>query len=107
MAQTAIRQKEGRKKRENMTALAIVTVALVMSWVVPDLESVLRRVNINKATLDELLELDGIGHTVAERILAFREKNGPFQKPEDLMMVKGVGHRLFDINSDRIVVKGR
>ena len=106
MAQTATRQKEGRNKRENMTALTIVTVALMMSWVVPDLETALLRVNINKATLDELLALDGIGQTVAERILTFRDENGSFQKPEDLMKVKGVGQRLFDLNSDRIAVKG-
>lgn len=88
-----------------MTALTIAAVALMISWVVPDLAADLQRVNINKATLEELLSLDGIGQTVGERILAFREANGPFQKPEDLMMVKGVGRGLFDINSDFITVK--
>jgi competence protein ComEA len=104
VTQTATRQQEGRNKREIMTALTIVTVALMMSWVVPELETALQRININKATLEELLALDGIGQTVAERILTFRDKNGSFQKPEDLMKVKGVGQRLFDLNSDRIVV---
>jgi len=77
-----------------------------MSWIVPDLEDDLQRVNINKAILEELMSLDGIGRTVAERILAFRDKNGSFQKPEDLMLVKGVGQGLFDINRGRIAVKG-
>ena len=88
-----------------MTVQTIATVALMISWVVPDLAEDLRRVDINKATLEELVSLDGIGQTVGERILAFREKNGPFQIPEDLMMVKGVGQGLFEINSDRIAVK--
>jgi len=88
-----------------MTALTVVTLALMISWVVPELAADLQRININKATLDELLSLDGIGIIVGERILAFRAENGPFQKPEDLMMVKGVGQGLLDINSDRIVVK--
>ena len=89
-----------------MAAITVVTVALMMSWVLPDLAADLRKVNINKAQLQELMSLDGIGQTVAERILAFKNENGSFQKPEDLMMVRGVGQKLFRLNSDRIVVKG-
>jgi competence protein ComEA len=87
-----------------MTALTVVTVTLMMSWVVPELETALQTVNINNATFYNLMALDGIGQTVAERIVVFRNENGPFQKAEDLMMVKGVGLRLFELNSDRIVV---
>lgn len=88
-----------------MTPLTAITVALMLSWIVPDLEDDLQRVNINDALLEELMSLDGIGYTVAERILAFRDKNGSFRKPEDLMLVKGVGQGLFYMNSDRIAVK--
>ncbi|MGR9088780.1 MAG: ComEA family DNA-binding protein [Gammaproteobacteria bacterium] len=78
-------------KRKNMAVLTVVTVALLMSWVLPALSADLQKVNINTAALEELMTLDGIGQAVAERILAFRDENGPFQKPEDLMMVKGIG----------------
>ena len=88
-----------------MAVLTIVTVALMMSWVVPALAADLQKVNLNTATLEELMTLDGIGQKVAERILNFREKNGPFQKPEDLMMVKGVGEKIFEANEDRIVIQ--
>jgi competence protein ComEA len=88
-----------------MAVLTIVTVALMMSWVVPALAADLQKVNLNTATLEELITLDGIGQKVAERILDFREKNGPFQKPEDLMMVKGVGEKIFEANSSKIVVQ--
>ncbi len=57
------------------------------------------------ATLEELMELDGIGQKVAERILAFREKNGPFHKPDDLMLVKGVGEKIFEVNKSKIAIK--
>ena len=90
-----------------MAVLTIVTVALLMSWVVPALSADLQKVNINTAALEELMTLDGIGPAVAERILAFRDKNGPFQKPEDLMLVKGVGQIMFDKNSARIIVKDK
>ena len=87
-----------------MAVLTIVTVALMMTWVVPALAADLQKVNLNSATLEELMTLDGIGQKVAERILNFREKNGPFQKPEDLMMVKGVGEKIFEANRSTIVV---
>jgi competence protein ComEA len=88
-----------------MAVLTIVTVALMMSWVVPALAADLQKVNLNTATLEELITLDGIGQKVAERILNFREKNGPFQNPEDLMMVKGVGEKIFEANKDKIEIQ--
>jgi competence protein ComEA len=88
-----------------MAVLTIVTVALMMSWVVPALAADLQKVNLNTATLEELMTLDGIGQKVAERILEFREKNGPFQHPEDLMMVKGVGEKIFEANKSIIVIQ--
>jgi competence protein ComEA len=97
----------GLMKRKSMAVLTIVTVALLMSWVVPALSADLQKVNINTAALEELMTLDGIGPAVAERILAFRDKNGPFQKPEDLMRVKGIGQIMFDKNSARIIVKDK
>jgi competence protein ComEA len=92
-------------QRRRMAVLTIVTVALMMSWVVPALAEDLQKVNLNTATLEELMTLDGIGQKVAERILDFREKNGPFQKPEDLMMVKGVGEKIFEVNKSKIVIQ--
>jgi competence protein ComEA len=92
-------------KKAKMAVLTTITVALLMSWVVPSLVADMSKVNINDATLEELTTLNGIGDKVAAKIIAFRKANGPFQKPEDLMMVKGIGQKLFDKNKDRIVVK--
>ncbi len=63
------------------------------------------KVNINKATKDELTQLDGIGPVKAEQIVAYREKNGKFEKPEDLMNVTGIGEATFNKNKDRIILK--
>ena len=52
-------------------------------------------VNLNTASAAQLEALPGIGAKTAERIVAYREKNGPFKKIEDLMNVKGIGEKSF------------
>ena len=92
-------------KRTKMAVLTVLTVALMMSWVVPAIVADMQKVNINTATLEELTTLDGVGESIAAKIIEFRKNNGPFQNPEDLMMVKGIGQKMFEKNKDRIVVK--
>lgn len=52
-------------------------------------------VNLNSATAGQLQTLPGIGAKVAERIVQYREKNGPFKKVEELMNVQGIGEKTF------------
>jgi competence protein ComEA len=52
--------------------------------------------NLNSASQAELEDLPGIGATLAERIIAYREANGPFTSVEDLRKVSGVGAKLFE-----------
>lgn len=49
------------------------------------------RVDINRATWVEWIQLPGIGETMAHRIVADREFNGPFGTIEDLLRVDGIG----------------
>lgn len=50
-------------------------------------------ININTAGASELDQLPGIGPSYAERIIEYREKNGPFSSIEELDEVKGIGSK--------------
>jgi competence protein ComEA len=63
------------------------------------------KININTASVKELQRLDGVGRGVAQRIVEYREANGPFKRGEDLRKVEGVGAATFERNRERIVVK--
>jgi competence protein ComEA len=63
------------------------------------------KININKATIDQLTEIKGIGQSYAKGIVAYREKNGPFKKIEDIKEVKGIGDKLFEKIKDQITVE--
>ena len=63
------------------------------------------KININEATVEELAQLKNIGPNYAQRIVQYREENGDFEKPEDIMKVKGIGPKTWELNKDRIIVK--
>ncbi len=53
-------------------------------------------VNINTADKEELMKLNGIGEILAERIIEYRETNGKFVLPQDIVNVEGISENLFN-----------
>ena len=62
------------------------------------------KVNINTASLEELMTLTGIGEAKAESIIRYREENGGFRKPEDLMEISGIKEGVFEKIKDDIII---
>lgn len=82
-----------------LVALVGLSVAFMTQPVVAK-----EKININTATAEELVTMKHIGEKLAEKIIEYRKAH-PFEKPEDIMNVKGVGQKVFDANKDIIVVK--
>jgi competence protein ComEA len=82
-----------------------LVVAMAMFMICPVSAQEQGKININTATVEELVQLDRVGPRYAEKIIAFRQENGPFKAPEDIMLVAGIGQKTFELNKDRIVVK--
>ncbi len=61
-------------------------------------------VNINLAVQKDLEELPGIGPTLAERIVDYREKKGGFKSIEELKQVSGIGEKKFEEIRDLIEI---
>ena len=51
------------------------------------------RMDINTATKIQLMELPGIGETIADRILDYRDQNGMFSATDELLNVDGIGEK--------------
>ena len=63
--------------------------------------------DINRADAATIAkELEGIGKSRAEAIVAYREKNGAFKSVNDLLKVKGIGQKVLDQNRGNIRLNG-
>ena len=62
-------------------------------------------ININNATSTQLQNLQGIGETLAQNIIEYREENGRFKNIEELMNVPGIGEGKFNNIKEQIKVR--
>lgn len=62
------------------------------------------KVNINQATLEELMTLSGVGQSKAEEIIKYREDNGNFKSIEEIKEVSGIGEALYEKIKDGITI---
>lgn len=98
--------KGGRNMRKYKKFMALfLASALIIALVPAVCAQEGKKININQASSEDLIQLKGVGPKYAARIVQFREDNGPFASPEDIMKVPGIGFKLFESNKDIITVE--
>ncbi|HVS14966.1 MAG TPA: helix-hairpin-helix domain-containing protein [Thermoanaerobaculia bacterium] len=87
------------------TTIALVLVLGLLSLAIPAAaaEGV---VNVNTADVSTLELLPRVGPAVAQLIVEFRETNGAFKSKEDLLLVRGIGERTFELMEPYVAIEG-
>ena len=68
-------------------------------------ETAVQMVNINTASCEELQTLPGVGEKLAEKIVLWRQKNGPFMDKEELLLVDGLGKSVYYSLADYVTLR--
>jgi len=63
-----------------------------------------KKIDINKATEEDLIALPGIGIKTARAIVAYRETIGGYKSLEQLQLVRGVGEKVYDCLKDLVTI---
>ena len=61
-------------------------------------------ININTADVELLTQLVGVGPSIAQRIISYRNENGLFHNIEDIMNIKGIGEKTFEKMRDQLCI---
>ena len=96
-------QKNSNTKQKNDALITYEESALITTDNSSTNSKVSELVNINTATIEELLTVSGIGNSKAEAIISYR-KNNKFNSIEDIKNVTGIGDALFEKIKDSITV---
>lgn len=89
-----------RRASAALVALALLVIAT------PALAADAKTININTASAEQLQLLPRVGPALAQRIVEHRDHNGPFKSPADLMLVKGIGEKSFDLLKPYVATSG-
>lgn len=60
------------------------------------------KISINEASKEQLMTLTGVGKTLADRIISYKEEDGGFEYLEELMNIDGIGKSIFNKIKDQI-----
>lgn len=95
---------EGECKCPNLTNDGCLKEENVITNQKPNTNSSTGKININTASIEELMTLNGIGKAKANDIINYRKEHGLFQSVEEIKNVKGIGDTTYEKLQDKIVV---
>ena len=68
----------------------------------PDSVESMWKIDLNSADSKDLMALPGIGKTLADRIIEYREQNGRFEQTDELFNVRGIGEKTYEEIKDHV-----
>ncbi len=86
-------------------AAALLAVALLLV-AAPSFAADAKVINVNTASAEQLQLLPRVGPALAQRIIEHRDQNGPFKAPTDLLLVRGIGEKSFELLKPYVVTSG-
>ena len=90
--------------RNKVGVLIVLAVFFLSLSVAMNAAAAEEKININTASAVEFQALKGIGETIAQRIIDYRETNGLFKATDEIKNTKGVGNKIFENIKDKITV---
>lgn len=92
------------KSLKGFVSVCVVLCMVLLTWgqilavekkapAAPEKQSKANLININTASVDELMKLPRIGEKMARRIVEYRQQNGKFKKVYELLNVEGIGEK--------------
>ena len=93
-----------KKRQRSLLVSALAAVLLATVSVSPALAGS-KPVDINTASVQELVEINGIGNAKAQAIVSYRDKNGPFASVDELRQVSGIGEKILERIRPQVTVE--
>jgi competence protein ComEA len=91
-------------RRKSISILVLALSLMTLALPAAAAEGV---VNVNTADQETLQLLPRVGPAVAQRIIEFRETNGAFKSKSDLLLVRGIGERTFELMEPYVAIEGK
>ena len=73
--------------------MRVIAILLLAAATLAAKEPPAAPVNVNTATVAQLQTLPGVGRSTAREIVRYREKNGPFRRVEELLIIRGISKK--------------
>ncbi len=94
------------KQRLIVTASCMLITVLALAAPAAFAAGQQKVVNINTADASQLALLPRVGPSLSTRIVEFRDENGKFKQPADLMLVRGIGEKTFALMEPYVATSG-